>query len=152
MFKSVLIALILLTTTACTQDKGSANDPKSRLNAYISRSFSVKKIEDRQELISYLTGSAKARLASWSDDQFREAFIDSKREFVKLLFREVKPVSDKEVNITYELTYLDQSKGKNARITNKKLCQMVLDEGKWQITDVRNLKELIEYRNEMSLP
>jgi hypothetical protein len=29
---------------------------------------------------------------------------------------------------------------------------MVLDGGRWYIADVRNIKELVEYRNEMSLP
>ena len=29
---------------------------------------------------------------------------------------------------------------------------MVLDKGKWFISDVKNIKELVEYKDEMSLP
>ncbi|MGK5087243.1 hypothetical protein WDW86_06765, partial [Bdellovibrionota bacterium FG-2] len=89
---------------------------------------------------------------AWSEEQFRQAFMDSKRKFLKLVFRETNKGSDKEVNITYELTYLDQSKGHDAKVTAKKLCSLVLDQGKWLISNVRNIKELVEYQNELSLP
>ena len=150
---AVVLALNLtLGLSACKQAQEGANDPKGRLQSYISKSFSVKKPEEKNELMGFLSGDARMRLASWSDEQFREAFVDAKREFVKLQFREVKPVSKTEVNITYELTYMDQAKAKDAKITNRKLCRMVLEEGSWRISEVKNIKELIEYKNEMSLP
>jgi hypothetical protein len=136
----------------CTQKSENSNDPKQRLKEYISKSFSVRTVQDRAELLTYLTGSAKTRLGAWSDEQFREAFIDSKRQFIKLSFPETKSVSPIEAHITYELTYLDQGKGKDAKVMNKKLCSLVQQQGQWMITEVRNIKELIEYRNEMSLP
>ena len=154
MYKIGLL-VFLLVLSSCT--KGELNDPKNRLKDYIARSFSIKKSEDKAYLMEYLTGDVKARLGGWSEDQFREAFMDSKRQFEKLLFREVKEVSATEVQVTYELTYLDQGRGRDgqkhdARITTKKLCQMVLDKGKWFISDVKNIKELVEYKDEMSLP
>ena len=148
------LALILASAaalSACTSSSVS-NDPKKRLSEYISRSFSVKGIEDRGQLSQYLTGDAKNRLYAWSDEQFLQAFVDSKRQYIKHVYNEVKNLSESEVNITYELTYLDQGKGHDARVTNKKLCRMVLEQGKWLISDVRNIKELVEYRNELSLP
>lgn len=153
----MMLLLCAVGLFACTRSLDLANDPKGRLTEYISRSFSVKGPADKATLMTYLTGDVKGRLESWSDDQFREAFIDSKREFLKLLFREVKGISPTEVEITYELIYLDQGKshaGRNssAKVTNKKLCQMILDHGKWLIADVKNIKELVEYQNELSLP
>jgi hypothetical protein len=123
-----------------------------QLADYISKSFAVRSPEDRSQLLAYLTGESKNRLSAWSDEQFRQAFVDSKRQFLKLLVREMKPVSPKEMSITYELMYNDQGRGHNAKVTNKKLCTMVLQDGKWLISDVRNIKELVEYQNEMSLP
>jgi hypothetical protein len=142
----------LFFIASCTQHAGTKDDPKGRLTEYISRSFSVKGMDDRQELVAFLTGDAKARLLAWSEDQFRAAFIDSKRQFVKLAISEVKSISQTETSITYELTYIDQAKGKDAKVTQKKLCQMNNESGKWFISDVKNIKELIEYRNEMALP
>jgi len=139
-------------SASCTGDRDLTRDPKRRLTEYVSKSFAVATVGDKKSLEAYLTGDARARLAAWSDEQFEAAFIRAKRQFVKLVVREMKKVADGEVNITYELTYLDQGKGLDVRVTNKKLCTMVLEEGKWLIREVRNVKELIEYRNEMTIP
>ncbi len=147
-----IFAVLVLGLGACTSNKEDAGDPKAQLRGYISASFNARELSDRAKLMSFLTGTAKTRLAAWSDEQFQQAFIDSKRQFVKLLFREVKPLSPRETSITYELTYFDQNKGHDAKITNKKLAQLVNENGRWLITEVRTLKELVEYRNEMSLP
>jgi hypothetical protein len=149
---SVLLAFALIQVTGCTGGGALPEDPKRRLTEYISRSFAVKNADDRKGLLVLLSGEAKTRLASWSEEQFRQAFMDSKRQFIKLAFKEVKNVSASEVNITYELTYLDNARGKDAKVTNKKLAQLNLDKNKWYITAVRNIKELVEYRNEMALP
>jgi hypothetical protein len=150
--KIVLVVSLALISFSCSRDADVPNDPKKVLNAYISKSFAVKGAKDREELVALLTRDAKSRLSAWSDEQFRQAFIDNKREFVKLVFTEAKNSSPTETNITYELTYMDQSKGSGAKITQKKMAQLVQDQGKWLISDVQSIKELVEYRNEMALP
>ncbi|MBI4925573.1 MAG: hypothetical protein HY843_06575 [Bdellovibrio sp.] len=152
-FRNIVICLVLtFWISACTEKKEEPNSPQSRLKEYISKSFDTKTGEDRNVLMNYLTGQAKIRLSSWTHEQFRQAFIETKRKFIKLSFVEAKNLSPKEINITYELSYLDESKGKNAKIINKKSCQMIEEGGKWYISDVRNIKELIEYQNELTLP
>ncbi|MGZ3689680.1 MAG: hypothetical protein ACXWPM_13030 [Bdellovibrionota bacterium] len=151
-FRFLIAAMGLIFALSCTPKPVASNDPKARLQDYISQSFAIKSAGDRGELMNYLTGEARRRLEAWSEEQFREAFIESKRQFVKLAFREVKPVSPTEMKITYELTYVDQGRGHDAKVTNKKLCQMDLVNGKWLIADVQNIKELVEYQNELSLP
>lgn len=148
---SVALAVAaLLFQAGCTRDNSPGGDYKRRIQDYISKSFAARGASDRGELLRYLTGDAKRRLGAWSDEQFQQAFVDSKRQFVKLAFREVKQPTPKEVSVTYELTYIDQRH--DARVTNKKLAQLVLENGEWLIADVKNIKELVEYRNEMSLP
>jgi hypothetical protein len=137
---------------SCDNGAKESNDPKMRLNEYISKSFGAKSLEDKNDLMSYLTGEAKSRLSAWSEDQFRQAFIDSKRQFLKLAYTEVKKISPDETDITYEISYMDKAKGNNVKVTNKKMSQLILEDGKWMIRDVHNIKELIEYQNEMSLP
>ena len=154
MSRSLVSALLVFLSffSACSSNKSGANDPKARLQDYISQSFVVKGPQDREALSRFLTGPAKTRLAAWSDDQFRGAFMENKRQFIKLVFSDVKSLSPKEVNITYELTYLDQSKGHDAKVTHKKVAQLTQDRDQWLIAEVRNMKELIEYNNEMALP
>ena len=43
-------------------------------------------------------------------------------------------------------------RGHEAKVTNRKNAQMIQDKGKWFISDVHNIKELVEYKNELSLP
>jgi hypothetical protein len=153
MFRKITLAIALaLITSACSQNSEVPNDPKKVLNAYISKSFAVKGAADRAELVALLTRDAKARLSAWSDEQFRQAFIDNKREFVKLVFTESKNSSPTETYITYELTYVDQNKGSGAKVTQKKMAQLIQDDGKWMISDVQSIKEMVEYKNEMALP
>ena len=149
-FKTIAV-VIALVFVGCSKNQQSESTAKQRLADYVSVSFNVKDTSDRTKLISYLTGGAKNRLAAWSDEQFRQAFMESKREFVKLAIREVKTVSDKETNITYELSYLDQGRGADARVTTKRMCELILENGSWFIKEVHNIKELIQYKNEMSI-
>ncbi len=148
----VLSAVFVMLISACKSGVKTGDTPKERLEGYISQSFNVTGIEDREALSQFLSGTARTRLAAWSDEQFREAFIDSKRQFIKLIFSESKDVSPTEIRITYELTFLDQGKGHDAKVTHKKLAQLTKDRDRWMIAEVRNLKEMIEYKNEMSLP
>ena len=140
MFRTQIFLVMVfaaLTLGSCTSNKAFENDPKKRLQDYISESFNIKNEEGRKTLEAFLTGEAKSRLAVWSDEQFRKAFIDNKRQFVKLVFREVKTVSPQEVHIVYELTYMDQTRGgaeagsearpSDAKVTAKKLCQLIQD-------------------------
>jgi hypothetical protein len=148
-----IVSCSVFMFSACTQEHVGPNDAKSKLNEYITKSFSAKSPQDREVLMNYLTGEAKSRLQAWSDDQFREAFIDTKRQFQKLAFKEVKNMSPSETQITYELSYLDlDKKGSSFKVTNKKMAELVNDSGNWYIRDVHNIKELVEYQNEMSLP
>lgn len=151
--KTVLSVFILgISVGGCTLKGGDSTDPKDRLTAYISKSFAINSVEDRRTLESYLTGDAKFRLQAWSDEQFSKAFIESKRQFIKLGIKEVKQVSENEMGLTYELTTIDEGRGHNAKVINKKLCTMVREDGVWFIRDVMNIKELVEYKNEMALP
>lgn len=143
-----------MALVGCNKKSPQVEDPQNLLRSYISKSFTIQNDEERKELEAYLTGNARARLASWSDAQFRKAFIESKRQFVRLDFRDrdVKKISDREVSVTYELSYMDRSKNSDVKITNKKMAYLVKEGDRWLIQEVRNLKELVEYKNEMSLP
>ncbi len=147
----LILSLALSSFLSCTKKTSSDGDPKQRLTDYINTSFSVRETSDRAKLTSYLTGGAKNRLVSWSDEQFRLAFVDSKRELIKIAVREVKPVTPNRTDVTYELTYLDQGRGPDARVTTKRMCEMSLENGKWMIREVKNIKELIEYKNEITI-
>ncbi|MBL7716000.1 MAG: hypothetical protein JNL01_11090 [Bdellovibrionales bacterium] len=154
MSKILRLAFIaaLIMVAACSKGPDVSGDPKKMLESYIEKSFSIRSVDDRKDLAQYLSGETQRKLLAWSDDQFRLAFIETKRVFQKLLVREIKKLSAAEVSITYELVYLDQNRGKDAKVTSKKLASLLLQDSKWTISEVKNIKEVVEYRNEMSLP
>src|SRR4051812_47145192 len=95
-----LVALglgIAIVLGGCVKRTEVSGDPKQRLNDYISRSFSVRNSGDRKDLLGFLTGKARTRLAGWSDEQFQQAFVETKRQFVKLAWKEVKSVAPDKV-------------------------------------------------------
>lgn len=162
-FGRVIWIMALLISFGCTSQSEKSGDPvQSTLKDYISRSFQVRKVGDRESMLNLLTGDAKARLAAWSDEQFLQAFVDDKREFLKLVILEDKRNSGTEANLTFELTYIDRGRnakdgrssegGRGAQVTNRKLAHLVSQGGKWQIAEMKNIKELVEYRNEMTFP
>lgn len=148
---AVSVVLLVFLATACWKDNAVPGDPKSRLSEYIQRSFQVKRAEDKTALVDFLTGDARTRLEAWSDEQFLDAFTSSNRQFLKLSFREVRPMGEEHVNITYEVTYLDKSDKHNTKVTTKKLCELTKVDGKWLINDVHNIKELVEYQDDISV-
>lgn len=157
-FNGLGTIVFLITFFGCNSSPFQTEDPKKRLSDYIARSFSIKSAEDKDLLLSFLTGEVKTRLKGWSDDQFREAFVESNRQFLKLSFKDVKIISPEETQITYELSYIDFGKtdknGKKheTRVTNKKLCTLTRDKNQWYISEVKNIKELIEFKDELALP
>jgi len=152
MNKKIMVAIILTLVSGCVNQRISTGDPKQRIVDYINKSFAIKNISDRSQLESFLTGEAQTRMKAWSEAQFYRAFIESKREFGKLTFKETKEVNETEINVVYELSYVDQNRGHDAKVTQKKMATLVKKEGLWLIENVRNLKETVEFRNELALP
>lgn len=144
--------LLLLAAFGCTTKSVPSDDPKEVIKSYITKSFSIKSISERKELEKFLTGEAKTRMSAWSEAQFYRAFVEVKREFGKLLFKETKEVSSTELNVVYELSYIDQNRGHDAKVTQKKMATLIGKDGQWFIENVRNLKETVEFRNELALP
>jgi len=138
----------------CSRSDDASGPPRKVLESYIAQSFAVKSGSDRAALLAFLTSDAKIRLAAWSEEQFLEAFVNSKRQFLKLAIKEEKEISARESTVVYEIAYVDQSRGKDAKVTSKKLCLFTRDAkgGPWLVAEVRNLQELIEFSREMSLP
>jgi len=145
-----------MTLVSCSLKKNQPSEgSQGVLQEYISESFHIKNVADRDRLLNLLTGLSKTRLAAWSTEQFMQAFVENKREFVKLVILEKKKLSSTEENITYELIYLDYGRSQRKQgiqVTNKKLCHVVNQQGKWLISEMHNIKELVEYRNEMTFP
>lgn len=152
MYRSIFIAVCFLALAGCTQKTFDKSAPKKTLQGYISKSFAISSIEDKHVLESYLTGEAKHRLATWTNAEFSKAFIDSKRKFHELSVKSVKEISPAEVELTYELSYFDGLKDTETVVTTLKKAILIKNGKEWLIREVQNIKLLVEYKEELSLP
>ena len=146
-----LLLFIWIGFAACTSKTGDQT-PVKTLESYVQASFNVNGIEDKARMEDMLIGDTKQRLQVWSDEQFLKAFVETKKKFGTLKILENRKVNDQEVALTYELSFREGEKEKEAKITQRKLCMMVLVDGAWKIREVRSQRESIEYLSELSLP
>ena len=151
--KTGILTLVLLMTglSSCTRESDDSS-PNKVLESYIQISFAAATAQDKKRMEELLTGDTKARLSSWSDDQFTKAFIETKKKFQGLKVLETKKVNEQEVALTYELSYQEGPQDKLALVTQRKLCTITHEADGWKIKEVRSIRESIEYLKELSLP
>lgn len=158
MWTKTLAVAALASVMACTGgNKGGAETPQRVLSEYVSRSFAVKAPVEKSKLLELTTGEVKKAIEQLDEAAFRSYFIDSKRDFLGLKVKDERKVGDGQYSITYELSYMSRglpvatsAEPSVDRVTNKKHALFVNQDGKWLISEVKNLKTLIEHQNEMS--
>ncbi len=153
--KGFIIMAMAITLFSCT-NKINSSSAKDVLSEYVSRSFGVQSINDRKKLIELTSGEVKKVLEDMKDETFQKYFIAQKKEFVSLKVNDERSLTENTYSITYELTYKQQSLTFDGQIshdliTNKKHSVFVKADGKWLISEVKNLKTDIEHQNAMSL-
>lgn len=150
-FRTGFALFLSISLGACTNSI-SDGTPAKVLESYIQTSFGATGVSDKKKMEEMLTGDTQARLASWSDEQFMKAFVESKKKFQGLKILETKKVSEGEVALTYELSYQEGSGDSEAKVTQRKMGTVVQADGSWKIKEVRSIRESIEYLKELSLP
>lgn len=128
------------------------SSPKVYLEDYVQQSFAVKGIEDREKLLTRMTGDSRTRLAAWSNEQFLRAFVDSSRRFKRLRLLETKQIAEREVLITFELSFEELRSGAPTRVTQKTLGTLVLEGTEWKVRELKSIRESIEYLKGLSFP
>ena len=149
--KILVLFFFSLLIFSCTEAPLNGS-PTQVLENYIKISFSTTGIQDKKRMEDLLTGDTKARLLSWSDEQFTKAFLEAPKKFQGLKILENRKVSDQEVALTYELSFNEGTKDNAAQVTQRKLCSVVNEHGSWKIKEVRSIRESIEYLKEFTLP
>ena len=146
-----VMIVVLFLGSACTRDDQNKS-PIKVLEKYIEISFNAKSVEDKRKMEELLTGDTKTRLASWSDEQFIRAFVETKRKFQSIKVLENKKVNGDETAVTYELSFQEGENEKKVQISQRKLCVIVTEGDVSKIKEVRSIRESIEYLKELSLP
>lgn len=149
MSRKIWSCLLAVVVFGCTQNT-QKDSPQKTLSEYVARSFAIKSLEDKAKLLELTTGEVKTTLEKLDENSFRHYFIDGKKQFIALKVRDERKLDAERYSITYELTYVNDSSESKDKVTNKKHALFVSQNGKWVISEVRNLKTFIEHQNEMS--
>ncbi len=153
MAKNAIITLLLalLISTGCTKKTNSGKEPQDILAEYVSLTFSIGAVSDKEKLLNLTANEVKESLSKINDLEFKRIFIDSKRTFNSLKLIDKRQISDDKISFTYELAYTDKSQEKEAKVTNKKICNIIKVDGSWKISEVQNIKTFIENTEGLSL-
>jgi len=143
----ILASLMLLGS--CTNAKKQT--PQETLSEYVSRSFGVATQNDKAKLAELATGQVKAALDSLNDEEFKKNFVDTKRELVALKIKDERKLADGRYSITYEIAYINKSSENKDKLTSKKHAIFVNENGKWLVSEVQNLKTVMEHQTELEV-
>lgn len=146
----VMVGAIALFAAGCTRSGIDKDSPEKTLSDYIGRSFTLTNFDEKEKLQELTTGEVKDTLDKLDADSFKRHFVDSKRKFVSLKIKDERKLDDDRYSITYELTYTSKSGESDDKVTNKKHAVFARQDGKWLISEVRNIKTYIEHQNELS--
>jgi hypothetical protein len=134
--KTLILALIFLSC----QPKD--HSPENALKHFIEAR--MERIISKDEVLSLVTGKFKQAIEALNDEEFSQ-FADLKsvkKDGFKILS---KTCQGKTCYVTYVLTYKKLTNDKASAISeNKKIAELVFEEGKWLIAEVSNLKTYVE--------
>jgi hypothetical protein len=162
--KAIAAAVFLFVLGGCTGGM-EKESPQKTLSEYVSRTFGLKSPADLAPLKGLTTGTARQDLDKLekNEDLFHKTFVDEKNEFVSLKIRDERNLADGRVSVTYEITYVNrnpEAKVEDAdgneqvkaaasdKITVKKHAIFVLENGKWLVSEVQNLKTFVDHGDE----
>jgi hypothetical protein len=153
MYRSlVALGIILLGLISGCSKTTNKNSPQSTLSEYVARTFAIKSSSDKLQLTELTTGQVRELLEKVTDDEFKNNFLEHKKQFVSLKIRDERKVGDDKYSITYELTYKEGSTpDSSGTVTTKKHALFHKEGDRWLIAEVRNIKTFIEHQNEMSI-
>lgn len=131
--KFMLVVLFLLT--GCLEDNSS---PEVALKNFVEARMG--NVVTREYVLERVTGTMKQSLENITDEDFAK-FADL-RNVEKNSFKIIsKSCQEKKCFLTYSVSYLTKNKETSAYSSEvKKIAEILLEDGKWLIADVSNIK------------
>lgn len=131
--KFMLVALFLLA--GCLEDNSS---PEAALKNFVEARMG--NVVTREYILERVTGTMKQSLENITDEEFAK-FADL-RNVEKNSFKVIsKSCQEKKCFLTYSVSYLTKNKETSAYTSEvKKIAEVLMEDGKWLIADVSNIK------------
>jgi hypothetical protein len=126
---------VLFLVTGCLEDSSS---PEAALKNFIESRMG--NVVTRDYVLERVTGKMKQSLENITDEEFAK-FADL-RNVEKNSFKILsKSCQEKKCFLTYSVSYLTKADNKSAYSSEvKKIAEILIEDGKWLIADVSNIK------------
>jgi hypothetical protein len=130
-----IIMAFLFLLTGCLEDSSS---PEAALKNFVEARMG--NVVTRDYVLERTTGSMKQSLENISDEEFTK-FADL-RNVEKNSFKIIsKSCQEKKCFLTYSVSYLTKDKDASKYTSEvKKIAEVLLEDGKWLIAEVSNIK------------
>ncbi len=130
-----LILAFLFLLTGCLEDSSS---PEAALKNFVEARMG--NVVTRDYILERVTGKMKQSLENITDEEFAK-FADL-RNVEKNSFKVIsKSCQEKKCFLTYSVSYLTKDKDTSAYTSEvKKIAEVLMEDGKWLIADVSNIK------------
>lgn len=130
-----LILAFLFLLTGCLEDSSS---PEAALKNFVEARMG--NVVTRDYILERVTGKMKQSLENITDEEFAK-FADL-RNVEKNSFKVIsKSCQEKKCFLTYSVSYLTKEKDTSAYTSEvKKIAEVLMEDGKWLIADVSNIK------------
>lgn len=130
-----LILAFLFLLTGCLEDSSS---PEAALKNFVEARMG--NVVTRDYILERVTGKMKQSLENITDEEFSK-FADL-RNVEKNSFKVIsKSCQEKKCFLTYSVSYLTKEKDTSAYTSEvKKIAEVLMEDGKWLIADVSNIK------------
>jgi hypothetical protein len=139
----VITFVTLISLFSCNKE----STPESTLEALVESRFSG---SDRDDLLELTTGKLKNQLENMSDDNVK-LFLETDGLRRRTLKITLKNCDTDKCFITYILKYEDKRpQGTSFNVEVKKIAEVVLEDKKWLVSDISNLKTYIDSKKEIN--
>ncbi len=130
-----LMLALLFLVTSCMEDSSS---PEAALKNFVEARMG--NVVTREYVLERTTGTMKQSLENISDEEFAK-FADL-RNVEKNSFKVItKSCQEKKCFLTYSVSYLTKEKDASKYTSEvKKIAEVLLEDGKWLIAEVSNIK------------
>jgi deoxyribodipyrimidine photolyase-like uncharacterized protein len=135
------LSAIMVACTSTCQKNHKAMSAEQVLEAYLDIALNFQSLDQKDQLISYTTGSLEAALAGSPDEIMRKAYLDKRYQVESFFVIKRNDRTPRETEISYHIKYKttesrEQSFDSVPVIDAENTVLMIKEKGAWRIEDV----------------
>ncbi len=114
------------------------------LEAYLNKVFTLERIDQKSELLTYTTGSLREAIAQTDDQTFQEAYLEKNRyELTRYSLIQRRDQTPMETHLTYQIVY--REKTSQSETSTENTVMLIRQDSQWFIQEVLGHKTSVDF-------